>query len=115
MHTPYNRKISLIAHTQRENDDAVSLVNGEGWTLVKLPVNPGMVGWAGGAGGGPHFFIYMGAGPAEHWLHDHTVWGELADEASKDAVERILSLPSADNGGMTMLNTRAPFQVEPIK
>ena len=71
----------------------------------------GMVGWAGGAGGGPHFFIYMGSNPARDWLHDHTVWGELADEASKDAVERILELPSAAGEGMTMLRTRVPFQV----
>merc|ERR1712176_1219432 len=41
---------------------------------------PGMVAWAGGAGGGPDFFIYMGSTPITFWSHDHTVWGELADE-----------------------------------
>ena len=46
-----------------------------------------MVGWAGGRGEGPDFFIYTAAEPAQHWSHDHTIWGELADAASLATVK----------------------------
>ena len=39
-------------------------------------------GQAGGAGGGPHFFVYVGKEPAAYWSHDHTVWGILEDPGS---------------------------------
>jgi hypothetical protein len=64
----------------------------------------GMVGWAGGAGGGPHFFIYVDDAPATHWSHDHTVWGELADAQSMRVVQSILkSFPIDEGSGMAML------------
>ena len=76
----------------------------------------GEVGWAGGSAG-PDFFIYLGAQPAEHWGHDHTVWAEarppqvltdcycqnnmldflrvvkVADTASMAVAEKIVQLP----------------------
>ena len=69
---------------------------------------PGMVGWAGGLGGGPDFFVWAGAEPASWWSHDHTVWGELADAASWAAVARALQLPT-HGGDMAMLDTKVPF------
>lgn len=52
----------------------------------------GDVGWAG-AGPGPDFFIYLGAQPATHWGTDHTVWAEVADEASLVMADTIAALP----------------------
>ena len=69
----------------------------------------GMVGWAGGAGGGPHFFIYTGNEPANHWSHDHTVWGVIDDPKSMALVDRILTFPTKSEGGMTMLIPRVSF------
>ena len=70
----------------------------------------GMVGWAGG-GAGPEFFVYTGARPAEHWAHDHTVFGEVADDASFAALERLHALPVRDGGGMHMLLSRLPLRI----
>ncbi len=72
----------------------------------------GEIGWAGGDAG-PDFFIYLGARPAEHWKTDHTVWGEIADEASMKVVEVIVHLPATASkpGGMKMLEKRQPFNV----
>ncbi|CAK0807533.1 unnamed protein product [Prorocentrum cordatum] len=72
---------------------------------------PGMVGWAGGAGKGPHFFIYVGDGPNTFWGHDHTVWGQLADEQSMNAVKAVLDLPVSSGGGMRMLKQKVPFEL----
>jgi hypothetical protein len=64
----------------------------------------GMVGWAGGAGGGPHFFIYADGKPATHWSHDHTVWGEVADAQSLATVKAVLrGFPIDEGSGMAML------------
>mmetsp|Transcript_17183 Transcript_17183/g.32829 ORF Transcript_17183/g.32829 Transcript_17183/m.32829 type:complete len:227 (-) Transcript_17183:372-1052(-) len=72
---------------------------------------PGMVGWAGG-GAGPDFFIYAGDGPATHWNNDHTVWGELADEASTKLVHSILTLPvHRPPHGMAMLARPIHFEI----
>lgn len=53
----------------------------------------GMVAWAGG-GIGPDFFIYTGATTAKHWQHDHTVFGEIADASSWEALAALYMLPS---------------------
>jgi len=71
----------------------------------------GMVGWAGGSTG-PDFFVYIGDGPALHWAHDHTVFGQLADEESWDAVRALRKLP-VRTGGMTMLTKPVDFEVGP--
>ncbi len=73
----------------------------------------GEIGWAGGSSG-PDFFIYLGAQPAEHWKHDHTVWGEVADEASIRVAERIAAQPyvaDESNFGMKMMVNRLPLVV----
>ena len=70
----------------------------------------GMVGWAGGETG-PHFFIYMGEGPAKHWGHDHTVWGEVEGDASFAAIEDVLARPT-HKSGMTMLDEKVNFVME---
>jgi hypothetical protein len=68
-----------------------------------------MVGWAGGRGGGPDFFVYTGADPAVHWSHDHTVWGEL-DKASLELVQKILKHFEVDGStGMSMLKHKISF------
>jgi len=69
----------------------------------------GMVGWAGG-GTGPDFFIYTGEAPATHWQNDHTIIGEIADEASWDVLAAIHQMPSKP-GGMTMLTTPVKLHV----
>jgi len=73
-------------------------------------MQPGMVGWAGGAGSGPDFFIYVGKTPAQHWSHDHTVWGELADRESFEAVTAVLALPT-EGSGMKMLRDALSFDL----
>jgi hypothetical protein len=72
----------------------------------------GDVGWAG-AGPGPDWFVYLGRQPAAHWGVSHTVWGQIADEASMAVVERIVSQPATAPrpGDMHMLNTRVEFEV----
>ena len=56
------------------------------------PMRRGDVGWAGG-GPGPDFFFFLGAQPATHWGTDHTVWAEVADEASLATADAIAALP----------------------
>jgi len=53
----------------------------------------GMVGWAAGEAG-PDFFIDNYHKPAEWWSHDHTVWGEIVDEASLEVVKSFFDLPA---------------------
>ena len=69
----------------------------------------GMVGWAGGAGSGPHFFIYSGKKPAEQWAHDHTAFGEVVDRDSLRLIRKVLLLPFRNEGGMNMLAKRITF------
>ncbi|KAL1514818.1 hypothetical protein AB1Y20_003903 [Prymnesium parvum] len=65
----------------------------------------GMVGWAGGSAG-PDFFIYtahmeackVGGCPATHWNHDHTVFAEVADKETWDALEALYTLPTTNRG-----------------
>lgn len=70
----------------------------------------GMVGWAAGEGG-PDFFIDYYPKPADWWGHDHTVWGEIVDEESLDVVERMLKLPTHEDGLM-MLDTPIPIELQ---
>ena len=69
----------------------------------------GMVGWAGGSVG-PDFFVYTGAVPATHWAHDHTVFAELADQASWATIDALGRLP-VERGGMTMFKERLKLKV----
>lgn len=73
----------------------------------------GDVGWAGG-GAGPDFFIYLGERPASWLKKDHTVWAEVADEASLALADRIVKLPSHTPGGpntMRFLKDRLSIDV----
>lgn len=72
----------------------------------------GEIGWAGGSAG-PDWFIYLGATPATHWGHDHTVWGVIADEESIKVVEKIVMMPAAapKPGDMHMMVEREPFDI----
>jgi hypothetical protein len=76
------------------------------------PMRKGDVGWAGGAAG-PDFFIFLGAEPATHWGTDHTVWAEVADDASMRVAEAVVALPAAPTkpGEMHMIAKRVPIQV----
>jgi hypothetical protein len=69
----------------------------------------GMVGWAGGSAG-PDFFIYIGKGEARHWAHDHTVFAEVADAASWEAIEALGRLP-VKTGGMTFFQDKIRLKV----
>ena len=68
-----------------------------------------MVGWAGG-GTGPDWFVYTGDRPAMHWSHDHTVVGQVVDDASRAALRELNALP-AGGSGMRMLTTAVPLKV----
>jgi cyclophilin family peptidyl-prolyl cis-trans isomerase len=72
----------------------------------------GDVGWAG-AGPGPDFFIYLGSQPATHWGTDHTVWAEVADEASLAMADAIAALPPLPTkpGEMHMIAERVKIDV----
>lgn len=75
-------------------------------------MEPGMVAWAGGAGGGTNFFIFTGdKGQAEAWKHDHTVWGMLADQESFDTLDAVYKLPS-HKSGVTVLTQSVQFQIQ---
>jgi len=53
----------------------------------------GMVAWAAG-GAGPDFFVNTHLEPVGWWEHQHTVWGEIKDDASFAVLDRILALPT---------------------
>lgn len=66
------------------------------------------------AGGepGPHFFIYLGQGPAKSWGLSHTVWGLLADKDSFEVAEKLVGLPAKakdPRGWPIMLLKPEPF------
>jgi cyclophilin family peptidyl-prolyl cis-trans isomerase len=67
----------------------------------------GMVGWAGGDAG-PDFFIDSYAQPAKFWGQQHTVFGEIKDDASFAVIDKIYTLP-VTNKGMTYLDDRIHF------
>jgi hypothetical protein len=72
----------------------------------------GDCGWAGGSAG-PDFFCYLGTGPATHWGLDHTVWAEIADDASFAVAETINALPPKPTkpGEMHLLPAPVPLDV----
>ena len=78
-------------------------------------MSKGMVGWAGGSAG-PDFFIYtahmsncaVGGCSATHWAHDHTVFAEVADDATWKAIEALYALP-VTRGGMTFFKEKVPI------
>ena len=72
-------------------------------------MEPYMVGWAGG-GTGPDWFVYTGNRPAMHWSHDHTVVGQVVDDASRAALRELNALP-AGGSGMRMLTKAVPLTV----
>jgi cyclophilin family peptidyl-prolyl cis-trans isomerase len=69
----------------------------------------GMVGWAAGATG-PDFFIDAYQQPAKWWGTQHTVWGEIQDEATLEIIAQIWSLPTSEEGGLTFLKEPIKFQ-----
>lgn len=79
----------------------------------------GMVGWAGGSAG-PDLFIYtahmdenrckVGGCEATHWSRDHTVWAEVADQATWDAIGELYKLPTRAQG-MTFFAQKIPLSV----
>jgi hypothetical protein len=62
----------------------------------------GMVGWAAGATG-PDFFVDAYQRPARWWGTQHTVWGQIMDEASWSVIDAIWRLPSKRQGDLTYL------------
>jgi cyclophilin family peptidyl-prolyl cis-trans isomerase len=62
----------------------------------------GMVGWAAGATG-PDFFVDAYQRPARWWGTQHTVWGQIKDEASWSVIDAIRRLPSKRQGDLTYL------------
>ena len=82
-------------------------------------MSKGMVGWAGGSAG-PDLFIYtaamdksrcpVGGCPATHWAHDHTVFAEVADEATWLAIAELYKLPTRVQG-MTFFAAKLPLTV----
>jgi cyclophilin family peptidyl-prolyl cis-trans isomerase len=69
----------------------------------------GMVGWAAGATG-PDFFIDAYKQPAKWWGTQHTVWGEVQDEATLEIIAQIWTLPTSEEGGLTFLKEPIKFQ-----
>jgi cyclophilin family peptidyl-prolyl cis-trans isomerase len=70
----------------------------------------GMVGWAAGQTG-PDFFIDDYIKPASWWGTQHTVWGELQDEASFAVLDVVWTLPSHNQGGLTFLDEPLHFDM----
>jgi hypothetical protein len=70
----------------------------------------GMVGWAAGQTG-PDFFINAYEAPATFWGTQHTVWGEIQDDASFQLIDHIWTLPARDENGLTMLDEPLHFEV----
>lgn len=73
----------------------------------------GDVGWAG-EGPGPDFFVYLGAKPADWLGKKHTVFAEVADEASLAVLERVVNAPSSTPGGpgtMRFIDVRPSLRV----
>ncbi|KAL7566121.1 hypothetical protein ACA910_003894 [Epithemia clementina (nom. ined.)] len=68
----------------------------------------GMVGWAAGKTG-PDFFIDDYRQPAKWWGTQHTVWGQIMDDASLNVIDHIWSLPTKPQGGLTMLESPIKF------
>jgi cyclophilin family peptidyl-prolyl cis-trans isomerase len=69
----------------------------------------GMVGWAAGSTG-PDFFIDAYQQPAKWWGTQHTVWGEIQDEATLEIIAQIWNLPTSEEGGLTFLKEPIKFQ-----
>jgi len=74
-------------------------------------MDKGSVGWAGGAFGGPDFFINTHPGPATWWGTQHTNFGSIEDETSFNVLKTILKLPVKQESGMSMLIQSVPFQL----
>jgi len=75
----------------------------------------GAVGWAAGKTG-PDFFIDDYLKPAEFWGTQHTVFGQIVDQASFAVIDEIWTLPAhKQQGGLTMLEEPIPFtmSIEP--
>ena len=107
--------IIIIIHEQREHSCAGFARFGTVDRGDKSPESA--LGWAGGSAG-PDFFIYtahmsncaVGGCPATHWAHDHTVFAEVADDATWKAIEALYALP-VTRGGMTFFKDKLPMQV----
>jgi cyclophilin family peptidyl-prolyl cis-trans isomerase len=72
----------------------------------------GMVGWAAGKTG-PDFFINMYAKPAVWWGTQHTVFGEIQDEASFKLFDDVIwNLPIHAVGGLHHLDEPVSFEMQ---
>jgi cyclophilin family peptidyl-prolyl cis-trans isomerase len=72
----------------------------------------GMVGWAAGKTG-PDFFINMYAKPAFWWGTQHTVFGEIQDEASLKLFDEVIwNLPVHAVGGLHHLDEPISFEMQ---
>ncbi|KAK3256273.1 hypothetical protein CYMTET_34582, partial [Cymbomonas tetramitiformis] len=65
----------------------------------------------------PDFFVYMGESKAVSWGSSHTVWGQLADDASLLVAKSIFQLPTQvpKGGGMRMLNKLLRFNMSVVQ
>ena len=79
-------------------------------------MSKGMVCWVGGSAG-PDLFIYtashscaVGGCPATHWSRDHTVFAEVADKATWEAIEELYALP-VTRSGMTFFKEKLKLVV----
>lgn len=70
----------------------------------------GMVGWAAGDTG-PDFFIDAYRQPATWWGTQHTVWGELQDDASFAVLDVVWTLPAHVAGELTHLDKPLHFEL----
>jgi hypothetical protein len=71
-----------------------------------------MVGWAAGKTG-PDFFINMYAKPAVWWGTQHTVFGEIQDEASFKLFDDVIwNLPIHAVGGLHHLDEPVSFEMQ---
>jgi cyclophilin family peptidyl-prolyl cis-trans isomerase len=67
----------------------------------------GMVGWAAGVTG-PDFFIDSYPKPATWWGQQHTVFGEIKDDASFAVIDKIYEQP-VHKHGLTYLDKKLEF------
>lgn len=70
----------------------------------------GMVGWAAGATG-PDFFIDNYKAKADWWGTQHTLWGQIQDDASFAVIDKVWTLPAKNEGGLTMLEQPLHFDM----
>jgi hypothetical protein len=58
----------------------------------------------------PEWDKSCGQQPAKWWGTQHTVWGEILDEATLEIIAQIWNLPTSEEGGLTFLKEPIKFQ-----